>query len=66
MNMSKRILLCLGILIIDLCIFFLPLTALFLIYILLYNPPWFREFLNNLDGQSGSRFKGSRFRVKKR
>ena len=49
MEMSKRMLLCLGILAIDLLIFFLPLTALFLIYILLYNPPWFREFLNNLD-----------------
>ncbi len=49
MDMSKRILLCLGILLIDLSIFFLPLTALFLIYILLSNPPWFREFLNNLD-----------------
>ena len=49
MNMSKRVLLCLGILAIDLLIFFLPLTALFLIYILLYNPPWFREFLINLD-----------------
>lgn len=49
MDMSKRVLLCLGILAIDLLIFFLPLTALFLIYILLYNPPWFRDFLNNLD-----------------
>ena len=49
MEMSKRILLCLAILLVDLGIFFLPLTALFLIYILIYNPPWFREFLNNLD-----------------
>ncbi len=51
MDMSKRILLCLGILAIDLLIFFLPLTALFLIYIILYNPPWFRDFLNNLDNK---------------
>ncbi len=49
MDMSKRVLLCLGILAVDLLIFFLPLTALFLIYILLYNPPWFRDFLNDLD-----------------
>jgi hypothetical protein len=49
MDMSKRILLCLGILSVDLLIFFLPLTALFLVYIILYNPPWFRDFLNNLD-----------------
>ena len=49
MSMINRILLCLGILMVDLVIFFLPLTALFLIYILLYNPRWFREFLDGLD-----------------
>ena len=49
MSMKNRILICLGILVVDLAIFFLPLTALFLIYIILYNPPWFREFLGSLD-----------------
>ena len=49
MNKTKRILLAVGILLVDLFIFFLPLTALFLIYIIVYNPPWFRDFLNNLD-----------------
>jgi hypothetical protein len=49
MSMINRILLSLAILLVDLGIFFLPLTALFLIYILLYNPPWFRGFLDNLD-----------------
>jgi hypothetical protein len=24
------------------------LTALFLAYVLIYNPPWFRDFLNTL------------------
>jgi len=52
MSMTKRILLSAGILAIDLIVFFLPLTALFLIYILLFNPPWFREFLENLDKQT--------------
>jgi len=47
--MTKRLLLAAGILLVDILVFFLPLTALFLIYILLYNPPWFREFLDNLD-----------------
>lgn len=51
--MTNRILLSLGILLVDLLIFFLPLTALFLIYILLYNPPWFRGFLDNLDKRPG-------------
>lgn len=47
--MTKRILLSAGILAVDLAIFFLPLTAFFLIYILIANPPWFRDFLKNLD-----------------
>ena len=49
MTMTKRILICVGILLLDLAVFFLPLTALFLIYILIANPPWFRDFLNSLD-----------------
>ena len=49
MNTTNRILICLGILVIDLAIFFLPLTALFLIYIIFFNPPWFREFLRSLN-----------------
>jgi hypothetical protein len=50
MTMRNRILLSLGILAVDLVVFFLPLTAIFLIYIVIYNPPWFREFLSELDG----------------
>ena len=49
MTMTKRILLCIGILLVDLAVFALPLTALFLIYILIANPIWFREFLDRLD-----------------
>lgn len=49
MSMTKRILLSAAILALDLIVFFLPLTAIFLIYILIYNPPWFRQFLETLD-----------------
>jgi len=49
MSMMNRILLSLGILFTDLIVFFLPLTAFFLVYILIFNPPWFRDFLNSLD-----------------
>ena len=45
LSYSQRILLCVGIVLIDLLVFFLPLTALFMVYIILVNPPWFREFL---------------------
>jgi hypothetical protein len=49
MSFGQRILLSVGILLIDLIVFFLPLTALFLIYIILANPAWFREFLQKLN-----------------
>jgi hypothetical protein len=49
MSKAYRILLCIGILTVDLVVFFLPLTALFLIYIIICNPLWFREFLKTLD-----------------
>ena len=52
MDMTKRIFISIGILLVDLLVFFLPLTALFLIYILIFNPPWFRDFLNTLDEPS--------------
>ncbi|MBL7179088.1 MAG: hypothetical protein ABIK98_10845 [Pseudomonadota bacterium] len=53
MNITQRILLSIGILLVDLAVFFLPLSAFFLMYILIANPPWFRNFLNNLES-SGS------------
>jgi len=49
MSMINRVLLALGVVALDLVVFVVPLTALFLAYILVYNPHWFREFLNNLD-----------------
>jgi hypothetical protein len=49
MSYSQRIFLSIGIILIDLIIFFLPLTALFLVYIILYNPQWFKEFLQRID-----------------
>jgi hypothetical protein len=49
MSKKQRILICIIILVVDLAVFFLPLTAIFLVYIILQNPPWFREFLQQLD-----------------
>jgi len=54
MKMTKRIILATGILVVDLFVFYLPLTALFLIYILIFNPPWFRDFLNNMNDSDNS------------
>ena len=48
MDKTRRILLGIGVLLVDLIVFFLPLSAIFLMYIIIFNPPWFRDFLNNL------------------
>ena len=49
MSFGQRVILSVGILLIDLVVFFLPLTALFLVYIILVNPVLFREFLQKLN-----------------
>ena len=49
MKMTHRVLLALGVVTLDLVVFFLPLTALFLAYIFIYNPAWFRDFINSLN-----------------
>jgi hypothetical protein len=49
MSMGNRILLGLGVVLIDMVIFFLPLTALFLAYIFIVNPEWFKHFLGGLE-----------------
>ncbi len=53
MSMINRVLLALGVVALDFAVFFVPLTAVFMAYILIYNPPWFREFLNSLDAGQG-------------
>jgi len=55
MSLQKRILLASGIILLDLVIFFLPLTAFFLVYVIIYNPPWVKEFFEALDKQVGSK-----------
>jgi len=53
MSMINRVLLALGVVAVDLVVFFVPLTAVFMAYILIYNPPWFREFLSTLGTGQG-------------
>ena len=49
LNTMQRVLLAALVLLVDLAVFFFPLTAVFLAYIILFNPAWFREFLEGLD-----------------
>ena len=48
MSSQKRYLLAFGIIMLDLVIFFLPLTAIFLAYVIIYNPPWVKYLLERL------------------
>jgi len=49
MNLRKRLLLAFGIIMLDLVLFFLPLTAFFLAYVIIYNPPWVKDLLERLE-----------------
>jgi hypothetical protein len=53
MSMINRVLLALGVVALEFAVFFVPLTAVFMAYVLVYDPPWFREFLNTLDAGQG-------------
>ena len=44
----NRLLLAVIIVLVDAAIFFVPLAALFIAYVLVANPPWVRDFLNGL------------------
>ena len=46
MGKKQRIMLAVGILVVDSVLFFFPFGALFLAYILIVNPPWFRQMLS--------------------
>ncbi|MCI0526761.1 MAG: hypothetical protein L0Y56_04815 [Nitrospira sp.] len=50
-GMGTRIILSVAIVIIDWVAFFVPLGSLFLAYVILTNPPWVRDFLNQLNGK---------------
>jgi hypothetical protein len=52
MSLQKRIIIAIGIILVDLGIFFLPLTAFFLAYVIIYNPPWVKAFLEKLGQAS--------------
>jgi hypothetical protein len=53
MSLQKRIIIAAGIILVDLGIFFLPLTAFFLAYVVIFNPPWVRDFLESLGNPAG-------------
>ena len=49
MSAKKRLLLALGIVLVDLVIVFPPLASFFVAYVIIYNPRWVKDFLERLD-----------------
>jgi hypothetical protein len=49
MGQLQRLVLALVIILVDAVTFFVPLGSLFLAYVIIMNPPWFRNFINGLD-----------------
>jgi hypothetical protein len=45
----SRLILALVVVLVDWAVFFVPLSGLFIAYVITTNPPWVREFLNRLD-----------------
>ena len=50
MTMLQRVLLASFIVLVDVVAFVVPLTALLMAYVIIANPPWFRAFMEHLDG----------------
>lgn len=53
MSPTYRILLAALVLLLDMIVFFFPISAVFLAYVIIFNPPWFRDFINGLDKPGG-------------
>ena len=53
-SMVQRAVLAALVLLVDLVVVFFPLTAVFLAYIILFNPLWFRDFLDRIEQPGGS------------
>ncbi len=55
MSQFSRLVLAVVIVIVDWAVFFLPLSALFIAYVITTNPPWVRDFLGRLDAGPSDR-----------
>lgn len=55
MNIGYRLLICLGIVVLHFAAFAVPVAELFMIYVILFNPRWFRNFLNGTAGSPEKR-----------
>lgn len=47
-SLSSRLVLAIGIVLVDVLVFVVPITGLFAAYILFARPPWFRQWVDEL------------------
>ena len=47
MSKTTRILIALAVILLDSLIFFIPVSAFFLAYIIIFSPPWFINYIEN-------------------
>ena len=52
MSTSERVLLAVAIVLVDVVVFVVPVTGLFAAWVLLARPPWFRQWVGRLYGES--------------
>jgi hypothetical protein len=53
MQIWKRIVLVVVLLVLHYVLIFLPIAEMFIVYIILFNPRWFRKFLDNMSKRPG-------------
>jgi hypothetical protein len=51
-SQASRLVLAVAIVLVDWAVFFFPLAALFIAYVITTNPPWVRDFLSRLDSSA--------------
>lgn len=53
MSLTNRIFIAALVVLLDLVVFFFPISAVFIAYVIIFNPPWFKDFILGLDKPDG-------------
>ena len=53
MSLTNRILIAALVVVLDLVVFFFPISAVFIAYVIIFNPQWFKDFILGLDKPDG-------------
>jgi hypothetical protein len=53
MSLTNRILIAALVVLLDLVVFFFPISAVLIAYVIIFNPQWFKDFILGLDKPDG-------------